>query len=191
MFCLESSSTEFLFRYCILIPGSDRIAVSHHLSEAYEATGAMLTHAAQASSALLAPAPGQLSATSFGCTKKSALQGKRSSLGPVITHADAVKIFRARQGKTRHDAARLAATFGVTAKAIRDIWRGRTWKRATMHLRAHKSIGPNHQSLQACAMSSSASSSPSQISTAPVFTNVKFDDGWMVDHRVIAYFMSN
>ena len=114
------------------------------------------------------------------------------SSGAVITQADAVEIFRAQQGKTRHDAVRLAATYGVTAKAIRDIWRGRTWKRATMHLRAHKNIGTNHQSSQAFSTSLSTSSSPAcQFSTGHVFTDVKFDDGWMVDHRVIAYFMSN
>jgi hypothetical protein len=45
-----------------------------------------------------------------------------------------VEIYRSKQGRKRHDAALLGARHGVSAKAIRDIWRRRTWTRATMHL---------------------------------------------------------
>jgi len=49
----------------------------------------------------------------------------------TLTDQDAVEIYVA-QG--RHGAALLAGRFNVTTKAIRDIWRRRTWWRATRHL---------------------------------------------------------
>jgi hypothetical protein len=52
----------------------------------------------------------------------------------TLTDQDAVEIYLARYAKGRHDAALLAGRFNVTAKAIRDIWRRRTWWRATRHL---------------------------------------------------------
>jgi hypothetical protein len=39
-----------------------------------------------------------------------------------------------RDGKTPHDAKRLALQYGITAKAVRDIWTHRTWKHATLGL---------------------------------------------------------
>ena len=52
----------------------------------------------------------------------------------VLTNKLAVEIYRSKQGRKRHDAALLGARHGVSAKAIRDIWRRRTWTRATKHL---------------------------------------------------------
>lgn len=52
----------------------------------------------------------------------------------VLSNKLAVEIYRSKQGRKRHDAALLGARHGVSAKAIRDIWRRRTWTRATMHL---------------------------------------------------------
>ena len=52
----------------------------------------------------------------------------------MLTENDAVEIYRAKQTKTRNDAARLGEKFGVTAKAVRDVWRRRTWTHATRHL---------------------------------------------------------
>jgi hypothetical protein len=52
-----------------------------------------------------------------------------------ITSQDARTIYEVkRAGKTRHDAARLAVKYGITAKAVRDIWTHRTWKHATVSL---------------------------------------------------------
>ena len=128
--------------------------------------------------------------------------------GAVITASDAVKIYKAKLRKTRHDAARLAAKFGVTAKAIRDIWRRRTWKRTTVHLWSRQETQNDMNNCETRLVADKASRAAAgefgelatdegvevrdkSFSPAPVFTNVKFDDGWMVDPRVIAYFMSN
>ena len=128
--------------------------------------------------------------------------------GAVITPADAVRIYSAKLRKTRHDASRLAAKFGVTAKAIRDIWRRRTWKRTTAHLWVRQETQNDRKNYKTRFVADKASRAAAgefgelatdegvevrdkSFSPAPVFTNVKFDDGWMVDPRVIAYFMSN
>ena len=52
----------------------------------------------------------------------------------VLTDQEAVEIYLARHARGRHDAAHLAGQFNVSAKAICDIWRRRTWWRATRHL---------------------------------------------------------
>ena len=52
----------------------------------------------------------------------------------VLTDQEAAEIYLARHARGRHDAALLAGRFNVSAKAIRDIWRRRTWWRATRHL---------------------------------------------------------
>ena len=45
-----------------------------------------------------------------------------------LTHEEAVAIYLARLGpKSCKSAARLAAEFGITAKAVRDVWTGKTW----------------------------------------------------------------
>jgi hypothetical protein len=55
--------------------------------------------------------------------------------GMTLTDKDARSIYQVkRQRKSRHDAARLAGHYGITAKAIRDVWNHRTWVRATVSL---------------------------------------------------------
>ena len=52
-----------------------------------------------------------------------------------LTSQDARTIYEVkRAGKTPHDAARLSVQYGITAKAVRDIWTHRTWKYATVSL---------------------------------------------------------
>ena len=48
-------------------------------------------------------------------------------------HARAIYIVKT-NGKTPRDARRLAVQYGVTPKAVRDIWNHRTWKHATVSL---------------------------------------------------------
>ena len=52
----------------------------------------------------------------------------------LLTEAAAEEIYRAKLSHHRPDTAGLASKFGVSTKAIRDVWRRRTWKSATMHL---------------------------------------------------------
>jgi hypothetical protein len=55
------------------------------------------------------------------------LQEAVSGSGPVRLTADmAIHIFNQGKTKTKHSAALLSAEFGVSAKAIRDIWTKRT-----------------------------------------------------------------
>lgn len=70
-----------------------------------------------------------------------------------LTHEDAVSIYLARLGpKTPRMAMRLAAEFGVTAKAVRDLWTLRTWAKSTEASRlllAHNDyMPPGMQSLK-------------------------------------------
>ena len=54
---------------------------------------------------------------------------------PSLTSQDARTIYEVkRAGQTPHNAARLAVQYGITAKAVRDIWIHRTWKQATVSL---------------------------------------------------------
>jgi hypothetical protein len=49
-----------------------------------------------------------------------------------LTHEDVVAIYLAKIGpKSSKTAARLAAEFGITGKAVRDVWRGKTWANQT------------------------------------------------------------
>jgi len=49
-----------------------------------------------------------------------------------LTHEEAVAIYLARlRHKSCKSAARLAAEFGITAKAVRDVWTGKTWAAQT------------------------------------------------------------
>ena len=53
-----------------------------------------------------------------------------------LTHENAVAIYLARLGsKTPKKASRLAAEFGITAKAVRDLWTLRTWGKSTAPFR--------------------------------------------------------
>jgi len=55
--------------------------------------------------------------------------------GSVLTAEDARVIYGVRlQGKRQGDASRLGTQFGITAKAVRDIWTHRTWIYATVSL---------------------------------------------------------
>ena len=185
--------------------------------------------------------------------------------GVVLTADLAAAIYRAKETKTRYDSALLAARFGITAKAIRDIWNRRTWPQATMHLWTPEETKAWLQSIMcpacrdldfnsvanavavACSVCSqrirrklkgsysadtntaqqtkhvadfevttdwdlkdidcpcwdlpeelaqaaetSKESAAKAFPRAPVFTDVKFDaDGWLIDPRVIGYFLSN
>ena len=186
----------------------------------------------------------------------------------VLTGRDAVEIYLAKPEKGRHDASFLAVRFNVTAKTIRDIWRRRTWWRATRHLWTPEERAEHLQSLlcntcsarevdsattacTACAAqihkilgtlpvvtpmgqsSGGSSSGSSEVATSstvsasfdwdilPVeptlpaecdlaracatsreqalanfphtqlFEDVHFDKGWMMDHRMLAFFIAN
>jgi hypothetical protein len=49
-----------------------------------------------------------------------------------ITESDAIDIFQAKIQRSGVDSARLALRYGITAKAVRDIWVMRTWITTTM-----------------------------------------------------------
>jgi hypothetical protein len=59
----------------------------------------------------------------------------------VLTKDDARAIYQVKNnGKGAHDAARLAEQYGITAKAIRDIWSHRTWVLATVTYWTHEQV---------------------------------------------------
>ena len=63
------------------------------------------------------------------------------SSGNVLTNDDARAIYQVKNhGKGPHDAARFADQYGITAKAIRDIWNHRTWVRATVAIWTHEQV---------------------------------------------------
>ena len=59
----------------------------------------------------------------------------------MLTSDDARAIYQVKNnGKDAHDAARLAEHYGITAKAIRDVWSHRTWVRATVTSWTHDEV---------------------------------------------------
>ena len=59
----------------------------------------------------------------------------------MLTTGDARAIYQVKSdGKGPHDAARLAEQYGITGKAIRDIWSHRTWVRATVTSWTHEQV---------------------------------------------------
>ena len=58
----------------------------------------------------------------------------------IITAEQAVQIFKIKLtnqnslSKKKNNARKIAEAFGISDKAVRDIWSGRTWLRETMHL---------------------------------------------------------
>jgi hypothetical protein len=68
---------------------------------------------------------------------QAAAEPERDRLGVTkLTPGQAVHIFKLGKTKTHRTAGMLAVEYGVTAKAIRDIWRSRSWVRATRALNA-------------------------------------------------------
>jgi len=56
-----------------------------------------------------------------------------------LTRDEAVAIYLAKLGPKMGKAARrLADEFGITAKAVRDVWTNKTWKAKTLHLKAQQ-----------------------------------------------------
>jgi len=55
-----------------------------------------------------------------------------SNLPPGITAAAAVTIYQSKANKTHRTGSQLSQLFGVSAKAVRDVWNLRTWTLATM-----------------------------------------------------------
>ena len=55
-----------------------------------------------------------------------------------LTHDEVVEIFMARA--TKQSASQVCVRFGVSEKAVRDIWTGRTWAKETWHLDTSRSI---------------------------------------------------
>ena len=51
-----------------------------------------------------------------------------------LSEAQVVTIFQAKAADSQSTASKVAADYGVSEKAIRDIWNGRTWSRETWHL---------------------------------------------------------
>ena len=64
----------------------------------------------------------------------------------ILTPEQAIKIFKIKlssQIAHKHrdlDPADIARAFGISEKAVRDIWKGRTWLRETMHLDPARAI---------------------------------------------------
>ena len=55
----------------------------------------------------------------------------------ILTAEDARTIYQVkRKGKSHHDAASLGEHYRITAKAVRDVWRHRTWARPLLPLSA-------------------------------------------------------
>ena len=52
----------------------------------------------------------------------------------VLNEQQAVEIFHVKLAASCPSAVRIAALFGISEKAVRDIWKGRTWSRETHHL---------------------------------------------------------
>jgi len=59
-----------------------------------------------------------------------------------LAWADAVAIFKMKRHKTSKTAARVAATYKITPKAVRDVWNRKTWIVATKHLWTCKQVEP-------------------------------------------------
>jgi len=67
-----------------------------------------------------------------GTPRQTAVGPKTGPARQRLTHEEAVAIYLARLGpKSCKTAARMAAEFGVTAKAVRDVWTGKTWAEQT------------------------------------------------------------
>ena len=49
-----------------------------------------------------------------------------------ITEDEAIEIFQAKMNRTGADSTRLALRYGITAKAVRDVWVMRSWITTTM-----------------------------------------------------------
>ena len=72
----------------------------------------------------------------------------------VLTEAQAIEIYQIKQkndsskhGVRRCSAASIARQFGVSDKAVRDIWMGRTWFRELMHLDPARATMPERLKL--------------------------------------------
>ena len=60
--------------------------------------------------------------------RQSVIKPKAGPTRQRLAHEEAVAIYLAKLGpKSSKTAARLAAEFGITAKAVRDVWRRQTW----------------------------------------------------------------
>jgi len=60
--------------------------------------------------------------------RQAAVVSKAGPKRQKLEHEEAVAIYLAKLGpKSSKTAARVAAEFGITAKAVRDVWRGKTW----------------------------------------------------------------
>jgi hypothetical protein len=51
-----------------------------------------------------------------------------------LTEDQVIRIFKLKLDSPRPSSAKLAPLYGVSEKAVRDIWTGRTWSRETRHL---------------------------------------------------------
>ena len=64
--------------------------------------------------------------------RQSVIKPKARPTRQRLAHEEAVAIYLAKLGpKSSKTAARLAAEFGITAKAVRDVWRRQTWAEQT------------------------------------------------------------
>jgi len=67
-----------------------------------------------------------------GTPRQTVVGLKTGSARQRLTHEEAVAIYLGRLGpKSCKTAARMAAEFGITAKAVRDVWTGKTWAEQT------------------------------------------------------------
>ena len=63
----------------------------------------------------------------------SSLQACRTRA--ILTVDQAIEVYKMKfEGSKQPRASAIAEAFGVSEKAVRDIWKGRTWNRETMHL---------------------------------------------------------
>jgi hypothetical protein len=124
---------DFIATFCgtgLSIPSAS-CCVTHEAAESFHEALAVNTSTAtvvQTSAALAIKAP---EGTSF--------HGDYRTSGR-LTRADAVAIFKMKRRKTSKTAARLAAKYSITPKAVRDVWTWKTWIVATKSLWTCKDV---------------------------------------------------
>ena len=110
----------------------------------------------------------------------------------ILTPEQAIKIFKIKlssQIAHKHrdlDPADIARAFGISEKAVRDIWKGRTWLRETMHLDPARAImaarlrPPGRPRLNLQSTNRNAALNASDM----VFQRTRIDPDWNVAEQI-------
>ena len=72
-----------------------------------------------------------------------------------ITEDEAIEIFQAKMNRTGADSTRLALRYGITAKAVRDVWVMRSWITTTMPFWTKEDVLQYLRSMLICLLFSS------------------------------------